>query len=50
MYRYLHCDGGAQSVVTHSGRTSSLYVISFQVSWRSRFGICHDLVLSHVRH
>ena len=27
---YLHCSGGAQSAVTHSGRTATMFVISFQ--------------------
>ncbi|XP_023347428.1 uncharacterized protein LOC111716220 isoform X2 [Eurytemora carolleeae] len=28
--RYLHCGTGQQNAVTHSGRTSSIYVVSFQ--------------------
>ena len=31
MLRYLHCGSGYQNAVTHSGRTNTIYVISFQV-------------------
>ena len=28
--RYLHCQGGQQNAVTHSGRTATMFVVSFQ--------------------
>ena len=34
--RYLHCRDGAQNMVTHSGRTAKMFVISFQ--WKPPAG------------
>ena len=34
--RYLHCQGGRQNAVTHSGRTASMFVVSFQ--WKPPAG------------
>jgi len=35
--RYLHCRGGQQNAVTHSGRTATMFVVSFQWKPPSNF-------------